>query len=83
MMAEFGHYRLLDASRYFTVGAHIARPKCIGLDKWTEDEVFRLERLGNEGARLYWESGYSDSQTVGPKKPTPISNNNDVLTTIC
>ena len=56
------------------VGAHVARPKCIGLDSWSEEEAFRLEALGNQAAASFWESGMSNDVT----RPTPESSNREV-----
>ena len=58
------------------VGAHVARPKCIGLDSWSEEEAVRLEALGNTAANAYWEKAYCpESSRV--LKPTPASSTGD------
>lgn len=37
------------------IGAHITRTKCVGLDKWTPQEVHRMRTIGNAIASSYWE----------------------------
>ena len=37
-----------------SVGAHITRTKCIGLDAWSEAEVKKMEEIGNFRAAKFW-----------------------------
>ena len=65
--------------RASVAGAHVARPKCIGLDKWSDEEANRLELLGNAGANAYWEATYDASGAPSNvKKPTPTSSSSEV-----
>ena len=58
------------------VGAHVARPKCIGLDSWSEEEAVRLEALGNAAANAFWEASYQPGSSR-VLKPTPASSTGD------
>ncbi|EEH55952.1 uncharacterized protein MICPUCDRAFT_18341, partial [Micromonas pusilla CCMP1545] len=37
------------------LGVHISRVRSTQLDKWTEDQVAFMEKMGNERANAYWE----------------------------
>ena len=55
-----------------SLGVHISRVRSTQLDKWTEQQVDFMERMGNERANAYWEKNLpanvkpqkSDLQTV-------------------
>ena len=57
------------------VGAHVARAKCVGLDSFPEEEVKRLEALGNAGAKDFWEANLTSTAWT---KPTEQSSNEEV-----
>ncbi|KAL2613127.1 hypothetical protein R1flu_024819 [Riccia fluitans] len=57
-----------------SIGAHITRTKCVGLDTWSPEELHRMKSIGNERAASYWES----SVPPGYTRPVPTSTNEEV-----
>ncbi|KAL3679960.1 hypothetical protein R1sor_022916 [Riccia sorocarpa] len=57
-----------------SIGAHVTRTKCVGLDTWSPQELHRMKSIGNERAASYWES----SVPAGYSRPGPASGNEEV-----
>lgn len=50
-----------------SLGAHISRTKCLGLDSWSEYEVQLLASVGNDRGNSYWEGHLpADRERIHP-----------------
>ena len=54
------------------LGVHISFVRSTALDRWTDDQVVKLERMGNRRANAYWEANL-------PKGAKPMSSDGPVV----
>ena len=54
------------------LGVHISFVRSTALDRWTDDQVVKLERMGNRRANAYWEANL-------PKGAKPMSSDSPVV----
>eukprot|EP01018_Ginkgo_biloba_P030257 Gb_02995 [translate_table: standard] len=54
-----------------SIGAHITRTKCVGLDNWSALEVQRMQSIGNAVAAAYWQQNVPSGYCI----PSSISSN--------
>ena len=54
------------------LGVHISFVRSTALDRWTHDQVVKLERMGNRRANAYWEANL-------PKSAKPMSSDGPVV----
>ncbi|GLJ53688.1 hypothetical protein SUGI_1145370 [Cryptomeria japonica] len=53
-----------------SIGAHITRTKCIGLDNWSTHEVNLMTSVGNAVASAYWEKNVPNGYSI-PTSDSP------------